>query len=85
MRDRTGEDTAALSHDSALSIEMIMQANGVSRATAQMMHLEMWTCVHGIGVMLATSFMPLAWELVSDVLSDVYQGLRARHTMEEKQ
>ena len=85
MRDRTGEDTAALSHDADASIEMIMQANGVSRETAQMMHLEMWTCVHGIGVMLATSFMPLAWELVSDVLSDVYQGLRARHTMEEKQ
>ena len=58
---------------------MIMQANGVARETAEKMHLELWTCVHGIGVMLATSFMSLSWELVSDILSDIYQGLRVRH------
>ena len=48
------------------------------------MHLEMWTCVHGIATMLATSFISLEWDLISDMLSDFYHGLRARHLKEEK-
>jgi hypothetical protein len=35
----------------------------------------MWTFVHGIGVMLATSYLELDEELISRMLSDVYQGL----------
>ena len=46
------------------------------------MHLEMWTCVHGIGSMLATSFLELDFELISRMLSDVYQGIRRRHLEE---
>ncbi len=83
MRDRTGEEMS-FSPDFEESVEMIMAANGVSVETARHMHLEMWTCVHGIGTMLATSFMPLEWELVSDMLTDLYQGIRARHLTEVK-
>ena len=84
MRDRTGEDMS-LSLDFEESVQMIMAANGISREKATLMHLEMWTCVHGIGTMLATSFLPLEWELISDITSDVYQGIRARYLSEEKQ
>ena len=62
---------------------MIMKANGVSLEKARLMHLEMWTCVHGIGTMLATSFLPLEREMISDMLTDIYQGIRARHLSEE--
>ena len=85
MRDRTQEDTSP-SPDFNQSVEMIMKANNVSFETASLIHLELWSCVHGIGTILATSFLSLDWELISDMLSDVYQGLRSRHiSKEEKQ
>jgi len=78
MCDREGKE---LTHgpDFDASVEMIMKANGIGWEKARLMHLEMWTCVHGIGTMLATSFLPLEWELISDMLTDVYQGVRTRH------
>ena len=71
-------------NDFSKSVEMIKNANGITQEKAELMHLEMWTCVHGIGTMLATSFLSLDWELISDILTDVYQGIRARHLSEEK-
>ena len=83
MRDRTKEDTSP-SPDFEESVQMIMAANGITREKALLMHLEMWSCVHGIGTMLATSFLTLDWELISTMLSDVYQGIRERHLSEVK-
>lgn len=77
MCDRQGEELKPAS-DFESAVEMIMQANGCDRETARLLHLEMWVCVHGIGTMLATSFLELDFELISRMLSDVYQGLRAR-------
>lgn len=82
MRDRTGADLSP-SADFEESVSMIMQANGVTRETALRMHLEMWSVVHGIGTMLATSFLPLDWDLISEMLSDIYLGLQARHFPKE--
>lgn len=78
MRDRTGENTST-SSDFEESAQMIMKVNGVDIETARLMHLEMWTCVHGIGAMLATSFLPLDWELISSMLTNVYMGIREKH------
>ena len=77
MRDRTGEDLSP-SIDFEESVQMIASANGVTEEKARRMHLEMWACVHGIGTMLATSFLPLEWELISDMLTDCYNGLKLR-------
>ena len=82
MRDRQ-EEKLTPSLDFEASVEMIMKANGTTREKATLMHLEMWTCVHGIGTMLATSFLSLEWELISNMLTDVYQGIKARHLSEE--
>lgn len=82
LRDRNGQELIP-TPDFSESVEIIMGANGVSREVAQRMHLEMWACVHGIGTMLATSFLSLDWELVSNMLTDIYQGIRARHLTEE--
>ena len=82
MRDRKGGELIP-TPDFDASVEMIMSANDITKEKATLMHLEMWSCVHGIGTMLATSFVSLEWELVSDMLSDVYQGIRARHLSEE--
>ena len=78
MCDRSGKDLTP-TEDFERSVEIIMQTNGISREEASLFHLEMWACVHGIGTMLATSFLEPEWELISNILSDVYQGLRLRY------
>ena len=78
MRDRGSEEDKGMSPDFKASVEMISQANGITPDAAKLMHLEMWGFVHGIGTMLATSFFTMEWELISDMLTDVYQGLRSR-------
>lgn len=83
MRDRTGEDLSP-SLDFEESARMIKESLGVSLETARLIHLENWAFVHGIGVMTATSFLPLDQELVSRMMTDVYQGIRARYVTEEK-
>ncbi len=83
MSDRTGADTSP-SEDFKEAVQMIMKTNGITYEKAMLIHLEIWTCVHGIGVMLATSFLSLEWELISDILTDVYQGIRFRHLSEGK-
>ena len=83
MRDRRGEDLSP-SPDFKESIKLIMEANGIDEKKASLMHLEMWSCVHGIGTMLATSFLPLDEETISQMTSDIYQGVRSRILSEEK-
>lgn len=83
MRDRTKEDLSP-STDFENAVEMIMKANGVTREKATLIHFEVWACVHGIGTMLVTSFLPLEWDTISDMLTDIYQGILARHLSEEK-
>lgn len=61
------------------SIEMISAANGISNEKAEKLHLEMWACVHGIATMLATSYLDLSRELISDMISDIYHGLVKQH------
>ena len=83
MRDRRGEDLTP-SSDFEESVKIIMEANGISYEKAMLLHLEMWSCVHGIGTMLATSFLPLEEETISQMISDVYLGVRSRLLAEEK-
>ena len=78
MCDRSGKDLTPTA-DFEKSVELIMNSNGMSREEASLFHLEMWACVHGIGTMIATSFLEPEWELISHVLSDIYQGLRLRY------
>jgi len=84
MCDRTEKDLTP-TNDFTASIEMIMKANALSREKAERFHLECWACVHGIATMLATCFLSFDWEMISDMVTDVYQGIRARHVGEETQ
>ena len=78
MCDRKGQALIP-SPDFSEAMDMIMHANHVTREQAELWHMEMWSCVHGIATMLATSFLELDEDLISDMISNVYQGLRARH------
>ena len=83
MCDRGGE-APNFTVDFTESVEMIMKMNNTTREVAELMHIEIWTCVHGIATMLATSFVKFEWDFISDMISDVYNGLRLRHLSEEK-
>ena len=78
MRDRRGEGFTP-TPDFIASTQLIMQNNNVTKEVAELIHLEIWTCVHGIATMIATSFLTLDWELISNILSDVYYGVRDKH------
>lgn len=69
--------------DFTASVDIIQKTNGLSPEEAQLMHTEMWVCVHGIATMHATSFLTLEEDLISRILSDTYFGLRHRHTSGE--
>lgn len=79
MCERDDDSQAAGSSDFDVSVEKVMRLNGVSRETAGLIHLEMWSAVHGIATMHATSFLALDWDLISMMLSDIYLGIKARH------
>lgn len=83
MRDRNGEEFVS-TPDFEASVKINMEKNRLSRERAERLHLEMWAYVHGIAVMLATSFFEPSEELISAMTSDVYMGVRARHMEEEE-
>ena len=61
----------------------IIQNNiGLTEYDAKIFHLEIWACVHGIATMFATGFLDLDWELVSKILTDIYQGLKTQYQTE---
>lgn len=82
MRDR---DSEVIPKEHALTnqMEAIVHKNtGLEGDGARLFHLEMWACVHGIATMFATGFLDLDWDLVSQMLTDIYQGLNKRYCKE---
>ena len=79
MSDRKGNKLPT-TEDFEKSVKIIMEANGVDKETATLIHLEMWTCVHGIASMIATSFLELGSDLISDMLSNIYKGIKPVHS-----
>lgn len=82
MCDRGGE---LIPENGELSnrMEAIVQDNtGLGRQETKLFHLEMWAFVHGIATMFATGYLDLSWELVSKMLTDVYQGLCKQYAVE---
>ena len=84
MCDRKGKQfTPTVDFDA--SVKMNMEQNGLTEEKARLFHLEVWTAVHGIATMLATSFLEFKWDFISEIVTDIYQGLKFRHVAENKQ
>ena len=82
MRDRQSEDIPK-EHALTNQMENLVQGNtGLEGDSAKLFHLEMWACVHGIATMFVTGFIDLRWELVSQMLTDIFQGLNQRYNKE---
>ncbi len=82
MRDRSSENIAEDTEDSNRLYTLVESNTGVSDDAAKLFHLEMWAYVHGIAAMTATDYLELDTELISEMLTDAFQGLKKRY--EEK-
>ena len=78
MRDKTGEQTGVEDSTFFEVLPLIMKSMGLSEELAALFHLEMWTFVHGIGSMIASSSYDWDMDLASRTLTDAYQGLKHR-------
>ena len=83
MRDRTDERNIELSDGTKRILSMIQKTTGFDEETTKLFHLEVWAFVHGIATMLATGFEKLDFDLISAILTDVYQGLLKRFKEKE--
>ena len=63
---------------------LLTDNNRIDYETAYKMHMEMWLFGHGIATMLATSFIKLDEETISNYISDVYQGIRLLHDIKQE-
>lgn len=78
MRDRSGE-VIDDSRDIQPIIDIIRENLGLNQEEALLFHAEMWVYVHGIAVLLATSYLDWGEELISRMLTDLFMGLRERY------
>lgn len=80
MRDRSNETIADEWDESVqMSISMMQKALGLPFEKAKQFHLEMWIYVHGIASLLATSYLPLEWDDISNMVTDAYEGMKKRY------
>ena len=80
MRDRSNETIADEWDESAqMSISMMQKALGLPSEKVKQFHLEMWIYVHGIASLLATSYLPLEWDHISNMITDAYEGMKKRY------
>ena len=74
MRNRTDESSwEAGGFDKSTYI--IMKNYGLYEDDAAKLHAEMWIFVHGIATMFATGYLDWDWELISEMMTDVFKGL----------
>ena len=75
MRDRRNEtDIEEISISDEISY--INQALSLPTEAATQFHIKMWIWVHGIATMLATGYMDMDFKTISDMITDVYNGLK---------
>lgn len=79
MRDRSHEKMEDNRAEIQPLLEIIRQQLGLGEEDAYCFHLEMWFYVHGIAAMLATSYLEMDEEFISRVVTDGYEGMKARY------
>lgn len=57
-------------------IPVIRKNTGLSEKDAMLFHMEMWIYVHGIASMIATDYLDLDENVVSQMISDIYNGMK---------
>ncbi len=84
MRDRSKEPVQQETEELNKIYSIVQTATGLDREKGKLFHLEMWVYVHGIAAMIATGYLELDEALVSQMMTDVYQGLMHRYEAKEE-
>lgn len=79
MRERTKEQMVDEKKYLTEVVKSISVNTGLDMETAYKFHSEMWFLGHGIATMLVTSYFELDTEIISEILTDAYQGLLLRY------
>lgn len=79
MRDRRGEKIEEDREELRLILNILMKNFNISEDEAYILHMEAWVYAHGIATMLATSYLDWDMELISNILTDVYEGVKIHH------
>lgn len=85
MRDRTNEKEDVQNASFEEIVSMLMANYDLPHEEAQLFHLEMWSVVHGIAAMQATSFLNLDADMASTCLTNVFEGLKLRLELRKKE
>jgi AcrR family transcriptional regulator len=56
---------------------VIMKNVGLDMEQAKLFHLENWIFVHGIATMIVSKSFEFSEELISEMMSDIYTGLKS--------
>lgn len=81
MRERTKEQTVDEKKYLTGLVNTVSKKTGLDKEKAFKFHSEMWFFTHGIATMLATSYFDLDMDTVSDMLTDVYEGLKLKYSV----
>lgn len=79
MRDRRSENSDEIATDFEHEAARLKNYS-ICGDTATKIHTHMWVWVHGIATMYATGYMNWEWEVVSEMLTDAFLGIKARLT-----
>lgn len=79
MRDRSHENIKENREEIKPLLELIQQSLNLNENQAYLFHTEMWLYVHGIATAIATSYLEWNENFISTVLTDGYEGLKARY------
>ena len=83
MRDRSAEPVQSETKELRDLYQIVQTNTGFDEDKVRLFHLEMWAYVHGIAAMTATGYRELDPELVSEMMTDAYQGLKTRYETKE--
>lgn len=78
MCDRTNKAIAADDHWRDI-ISLVESCTNLNNKEANKLHLEMWVFVHGIATMIATSYLVLDEEHISNMITDIFFGLKSTY------
>ena len=77
--DEKGASVMSMGNSTQKSMtETLLRTLSCSRQTAMAIQTEMWVYVHGFATMIATKYIQWDEQSVSEMLTDVYEGLKLR-------
>ena len=79
MRDRTTEIKSEKDGYDDMVETTIVDQTGLKEQDGYLFHLENWIFVHGIASMMVTSYSEWDFELISRMMTDIYEGLKLRY------